>query len=305
MQLLFIVLPIFLLIALGYGLRHSGIITRDGISVLNNFAYFVALPALILMSFWNIDWLDANTQNTLLLNTLFITIAAAILFSLVKLLPVSPDKQAGIFAAGLVGNTIYMGFPIGERALTAESFYLYVAAATPHLVFGIVLTILVIEWLIFSSQRPAQYVKDFLLNPLILSLLAGIGLSISGVTGLVIDLVKEVAQMLAVTASPIALVGLGAFLYGIFRPQLALWGLFATSIKVVVLPIVVFLVGSLLGVDSVMLLASILAAAMPTAVTSFVIAERYNAAPELVATTLFISTITSLVTLSLLLFLML
>ena len=300
MQLLFIVLPIFILIAIGYFLRKVGLITREGISILNSFVYYVSLPAVILMSFWGINWLDSDTQSTLIANTVLLIGFAILLFLLVRTLPISPKMQAGIFGAALVGNTVYMGFPIAERALEEGGFHLYVAAATPHLVLGITLTILVIERLVVTSQRPAQYFKDFFFNPLILSLLGGIALSLSGVTGAVVDLIKEIGGMLAATASPIALITLGAFLYKVFQPRLAMWGAVAASINLILLPFFIFIGGNIIGLDPSVIVASVLAAAMPTAVTSFVIAERYDAAPDLVATTLFMSTICSLGTISVL-----
>ena len=303
MQLLFIVLPIFVLIGLGYLLRRLGIITRDGISHLNRFAYYVALPAIIVMSFWNIDWLDSATQATLLINTVLLIGLSVVLLAGLRLLPINPRLQAGIFAASLVGNTVYMGFPIGQRALSEGGFDLYVAAATPHLVLGITLSVLAIEWLLAGSQRPMQYLKDFFLNPLILSLLAGIALSLSSVSGALVELVREVGGLLAATASPVALVALGAFLHGIFKPHLARLALFTSALKLFVLPLAIYGGSVLFGADPAIVAGSVLAAAMPTAVTSFVIAERYHAAPELVATTLCVSTVASLGTISLLLWL--
>ncbi len=69
MSLLFITAPIFLLIALGYVLRSFRGITRRGIHTLNNFVYFISLPAVILISFWGIDWFDGDTRTVLLMNT--------------------------------------------------------------------------------------------------------------------------------------------------------------------------------------------------------------------------------------------
>ena len=111
--------------------------------------------------------------------------------------------------------------------------------------------------------------------------------------------------MLAVTASPVALVTLGAFMRGIFHWRLAPWALVATGLKLLALPIFVYMVGTTAELDAMVVAASVLAAAMPTAVTTFVIAERYNTAPELVATTLVMSTVLSLLSISMLLLVLL
>ncbi len=305
MSFLLIILPIFTLVGVGYLLRFIGLIDRQGISTLNRFVYNVSLPALIIMSFWNIDWRDTETLYTLIINTFLLLSFAFLLFLTLKLFPISPKLKAAIFASGLVGNTIYMGFPIGERALTEEMFSFYVAAATPHLVMGIVISVLAIQWYLSTSHGLYDYTKKFLFNPLIISLLCGIGLSLSGISGVLMGYLQEVGRLLATPASPIALITLGAFMYKSFIPKLAGWAVFGTAVKLAVLPLFLFIGGTLLDVDSEIMIASVLAGAMPTAVTSFVIAEQYDASPELVATTLFVSTLCAIGSLSLVLIMLL
>ena len=305
MSLLFITAPIFLLIALGYVLRSFRGITRRGIHTLNNFVYFISLPAVILISFWGIDWFDGDTRTVLLMNTVAVGAFAVGLLFLLSLLPFAKKTKAGIFVAALVGNTVYMGFPIGERALSGDVYDIFLAAATPHLVIGIAISVLAIEWFVLRSHNPIRYVRDFCLNPLILALVGGIALSVANVSGEVVELIKQPITMLAATASPIALVTLGAFLRGVFQFRLAGQALIATSLKLAAFPVVVFGVGQLFMLEPPLVTASVLAAAMPTAVTSFVIAEKYDAAPQLVATTLFMSTLCSLATVTVVLALVL
>jgi len=305
MSLLFITFPIFLLIALGYVLRSWHGITRNGIHALNGFVYFISLPAVILISFWGIDWFDEQTRWVLLTNTVAVVGFALVLPLLLRILPFAKRIKAGIFVSALVGNTVYMGFPIGERALGESLYDIFLAAATPHLAIGIAVSIIAIEWYVLKSHDPLRYIKDFALNPLILALAGGIALSVLNVSGELVELIKQPITMLAATASPIALVTLGAFLHGAFKFKLAGYALIATTRKLLILPATIYIVGQLFALDAVVVSASVLATAMPTAVTSFVIAERYNAAPELVATTLFMSTVCSLGTITALLFFLL
>ncbi len=304
MSLFLITLPIFLLIALGYVLRMFRTITRDSIHSLNNFVYYISLPAIILVSFWSIDWFDADTRSVLFMNTTAVVGFAGVLFLFLKILPLKKRTKAGLFVASLVGNTVYMGFPIGQRALGDGIYDVFLAAATPHLVIGIAVSVLAIEWYLLRSHSPIRYVKDFVFNPLIMALVAGILLSVSQVSGEIIEILKQSLGMLAATASPIALVTLGAFLYGVFEFRLAGLALIASILKLTALPLAVFGVGHLFSLESAMISASVLAAAMPTAVTSFVIAEKYNAMPRLVASTLFMSTAFSLITITVALFLL-
>jgi predicted permease len=298
MELIHITAPIFLLIALGYGLRCVGGIKEHGIKTLNNFVYWLSLPAVILISFWGVNWYDPNTQAVLISNTVAILLFATLLFLLLRLLRVSKQLKAGIFISALVGNTVYMGFPIGERALGSEGFDIFLSAATPHLVIGIAISIIAIEWFVMRGHNPLRYLKDFLFNPLIISLVGGITLSVLKVSGPIVEIIQQPITMLAATASPIALVTLGAFLRGVFKFSLAGYALIASVLNLAVFPALIYVVGQWLSIPETTVTASVLAAAMPTAVTAFVVAERFNAAPQLVATTLFMSTVLSIFSIS-------
>ena len=56
MQTLFITLPIFFLIAIGYLLRRYKVLSEETSHTLSQFVYRVRLPAAILAAFWGIDW---------------------------------------------------------------------------------------------------------------------------------------------------------------------------------------------------------------------------------------------------------
>ncbi len=305
MTLLSITLPIFILIAFGYALRMARGIDEGDIRTLNNFVYWVSLPAIILVSFWGIDWFDAVTRSVLAINMFAIIGCAAVLFVCVQLLPCARETKAGIFVSAIVSNTVYMGFPIGQRAFGEGGYDVFLAAATPHLVVGTVLSVLAIEWFVLGSHSPVRYVKDIALNPLILALVAGIVLSVSGVSGAALQVLAQPLMMLGATASPIALVTLGAFLRGALDTRLLLPALTATTLKLMALPLAMFGAGIFFVLPEPAHAASVLAAAMPTAVTSFVVATKYNAAPRLVATTLVLSTLISFGTITLVLYLVL
>lgn len=299
MNLLLITAPIFLLIAFGYALRVFGVMNQSGIHALNNFVYWVALPAIILVSFWGINLFDEETRAVFLVNTAGLLAFALVLFIALRFLPLNKKTKAGIFVSALVGSTVFMGFPIAERVFEGGAYDLFLAAATPHLVIGIAISIAAIEWYMLGSKSPLRYVKNFVLNPLILALAGGIALGAFNISGGLIDPLKQSITMLAATASPIALVALGAFLRGAFKFRLAVPSFLSASIKLLALPLFIYGAGLVFTLDAEAVTASVLAAAMPTAVTSFVIAEKYHAASELVATTLFMSTVLSFFTITL------
>lgn len=288
---------------MGYFLHRAGILRQESVHILNQFVYYVALPALIIVSFWRIDWYHSETLATLGFNLFSILLFSGGLLIFVWFLRIRPEYKAALFTTSLVGNTIYMGFPIGYSTFGAERFPEFVAAATPHLVLGIALSILVSEYFVIRAKKIKTYLKDFFLNPLILSLFCGILLSMLRINPALFSFAAAPVEMLGSTASPIALVTLGAFLYGKFAKEHVGLSLFAISMKLAILPLFIALAGKFILPDTSGLSASFIAAAMPTAVTVFVISEKYNIAPRFVAHTIVLTTLVSIATISITLFL--
>jgi hypothetical protein len=105
--------------------------------------------------------------------------------------------------------------------------------------------------------------------------------------------------MLGLTASPVALFTLGGFLYGRFLKENLNLVILASFLKMIAFPVMIFL-GSYYLLNFYALPAAdlkvlILLSSMPVAVTTFVIAERFNLNRALVGNSILISTIFSFI----------
>jgi hypothetical protein len=259
--------------------------------------YYLSLPAIIFVSFYKIDWFNPANLKVLGFNLfLLLVISVAILFIL-SLTKLKPTYKAAIFACTLVGNTVYMGFPLAKKAFETNLFDNFLAAATPQLVFGIILSILVFDFYVLKSKKISLYLRDFVFNPLSLSLFAGIILSVfTFVSGLIKILLPPI-EMLGATASPLALVTLGGFLHGKFLKSDLQSSVFVAIIKFALYPMLILFFGKFFLSQPVS--PSILAASMPTAVTVFVVSEKFNVLPKFVASTILVTTLLSILTISL------
>ncbi|MBI5530248.1 MAG: AEC family transporter [Candidatus Doudnabacteria bacterium] len=298
MQLLNIVLPIFLIILAGFVLRRINILKSAWVHALNSYVYYIALPALVLLSFWNINWLDSEVQKILVFNIVILIILSILLLIGLKFIPISQKDRAAVFLTIMVGNTIYMGFPLIGKTVAAEHYKLVVAAATVHLVLGMAFSILTVEFLVQKSKNWKKYAADFFINPLVLALFAGIGLSLLNASGPLAEFFKSPLSALSVTASPVALFALGGFLHGRFMSgHLKTAGL-ASAFKLLALPLLIWLGGIIFKIKQPALDISVLVSAMPSAVTCFVISERYKLDEKLVANAILLSTAASVITIS-------
>ncbi len=194
-----------------------------------------------------------------------------------------------------------MGFPLIGKTVASEHYKLVVAAATAHLVLGMAFSILAVEFLVVKSKNWKKYASEFFINPLILALLGGILLSLSKIHGAAIDFIKIPLSALSVTASPVALFALGGFLHGRFMASHFKTAGVAAFFKLLILPLLIGLGGAFFQVGRPALNISVLVAAMPAAVTCFVISERYKLDEQLVANAILLSTAASIFTISMLL----
>jgi predicted permease len=302
MPLLKIVFPIFAIILFGYILRWKNVVKIHWIHTLNAFVYYVSLPAIILASFWEINWYNQEVWKIVGLNLLGLVIFSAVLLLVLSLIKISNKLKAAIYVTALVGNTVYMGFPIAGGAFSPQLFPSVIAAATAHLAFGIIFGILVTEFLVVKSRRFSVYFKDFAKNPLMVALFLGILFSLIGLNGPVFEAIKKPLAMLGATASPVALFALGGFLHGKFSSRYFNLSLLVAALKLLVLPLFIIIVFNLLGIAPKATAIAVVLSSMPSAVTCFVIAEQYELEEAFVASSIVVSTLASLF--SILVFLM-
>ncbi|MDD3679516.1 MAG: AEC family transporter [Candidatus Shapirobacteria bacterium] len=104
-------------------------------------------------------------------------------------------------------------------------------------------------------------------------------------------------SMVGVTASPVALFSLGIFLCLCLLKRRLFPSFILAGLKLIGLPLFMALIFAILGLDfrQPLVAVSLLQAAMPLAVTTFVLAQKYQLDQDLVANTIFISTLLSVI----------
>ena len=300
MTIISIILPIFLLIIGGFVLRKTNVMKEEWVHMLNSFVYYIALPALIIVSFWDVRWAAPGLLRLVGMNCLFLIGFAVLLGVFLALLPMNRRLKASVFLAALVSNSIYMGFPLGKLSFGPEGADITVAVGTLFLAFGIILSIIGIE-IFWKPESYRGYVREFAKNPLIIGVVLGaLTIFFGGVPGPLV-VVHTTLAMVAAIASPAALLALGGFLAGRFTREVVWFAALASSVKLLAFPALIFVADVLVGGGIREVGTSMLLAAMPVAVTTFVIAERFNLDQSLVASSIVMSTMASVVTIPLVL----
>ena len=108
-----IVLTIFTVIAIGWLARRTGVLAQGSHKALNDFVYYISMPALILGRLMTTP-IGAGQVTLLLANALPIILITAIVLVLAKLKLLSPKLAGALLITSFFGNIIFMGFPVVE-----------------------------------------------------------------------------------------------------------------------------------------------------------------------------------------------
>jgi predicted permease len=307
-----LVLPFFGLIFVGYltakfARNPAGEGAGDAMGWLNVFIIYIALPALFfklvsktpIEQLTRFDFVFASIGATY---TVF-----ALVFSagyLIRRNSLAKSTVQGL--AGAYGNIGYMGpglalLALGERAAVPVALifcfenvlHFMVAPAMMALAGG-------------EKSSPARLVlgiaRKILLHPFILSTIAGvIAASMSFQPPLP---VQRLIDYLAQAAAPCALFAMGVTLA--LRPLKRIPAEIAYIVpaKLILHPVLMYLVLSLVGnFDPVWVQTAVLLAALPTATNVFVIGQQYGVWQERASATILITTVLSVATVTMLLYL--
>lgn len=294
--------PVFTLIALGAVLRRYSLLQPDGWAALERLTYFVLFPPLMFMSIMEGSFagVDALMLGQVLAGTV-ITMAALIILAR-PLLTRDGPQFSSVFQAGLRWNG-YVALGVisglhGEAgvALSAVGFAVLVPINN-------ILSVLVLSR--YAGSRPApfrQVIRSIATNPLILSTLLAIILIQSGVR--ISEPVGDTLNLLGDATISLGLICVGAALD--FRAmQEAKWPLAAgVTLRLAVMPAVTFGLAFAIGLDGMALQVAMICVAAPVATSAYILARQLGGDSRLMANIITLTTLLSLVTIPLTLWLM-
>jgi malonate transporter len=145
------------------------------------------------------------------------------------------------------------------------------------------------------SARAALLAKQIALNPMVLSTMLGLACAIAG-----LPLSAPIVAYLNIFAGALAPCALFAIGLGLSVKEVRLNltpCAVLTTVKLVIMPSVVYGLSVALGLNPLYTIAAVVCAAVPTAKTVYILAGEYKVEEPLVAATVSITTLLSVVTL--------
>ncbi|MCF6443767.1 AEC family transporter [Nereida sp. MMG025] len=291
--LLDVILPVFLLVAFGYGASWKGWFSQDYVDGLMKFAQTFAIPCLLFSAIANLD-LGQSFQWPILFSfysgalTCFIlgVLGARVLFKR------DWEDAVAIGFIALFSNSVLLGLPITERAFGSESLAGNYAIIAIHSPFGLGLGIITMEMARAHGapwhQVGGTIVKSTFSNPLIIGISLGFFVNL---TGLPIPSVAQDALDLMIRAAlPAALFGLGGVLYR-YKPEGdALTIVYVVSLSLLLHPIIVWTLGSWVDLSQSDLRSALITAASAPGINAYLFANMYGRAKRVAASSVLIGT---------------
>ncbi|MDG2532228.1 AEC family transporter [Sphingomonas sp. HITSZ_GF] len=304
LSILLIVLPIFALIAAGWGARRTGMLGPHATRELNRFVVFLALPALLFdivaKARWGAIWQPGFIAA--------FGLGAGIVLVLTVLLRLRGGRHLADAAVdGLnagYANTAFIGFPLTAAVLgpAAQTPTLIASILTVCVLFGFAL--LLIEIGIQTERHPARMAASVAralgTNPLLVAPALGALFLAFGIP--VPEPVDKFLTLLGGAASPCALVALGLFIAEKRDGGPAPVGTVAllAAMKLLLQPLVTWLLATqLFHLAPPLAAAAVLLAALPTGTGPFMVAEFYGREAGITARVVLVSTLASLLTITL------
>ena len=300
MQIADLILPVFAVIVTGWIVGYTGYLSRVLSDALIHFAYNIAMPALLIVTI-------AQEPGHSLINWRFLVAfgGGSLLCFLLVFGIMSIHVSRSLASRTMYGmtasmtNTGFVALPVlqaiyGQRAvLPAAIATVFVAVV----MFPAAVILLELDRRDARGSRtaPAVMVKHIVLNPMVISTLIGMLLS-------VLDLpmpgpVKAYLGIFADALTPCALfaIGLGLSIDGL-RANIGRSSLLS-AVKLVIMPLIAYGLSVSLGLDPLYTIAAVICAAVPTAKTVYILAGEYRCEEMLVASTVSMTTLASIVSL--------
>ena len=279
-MVLSIILPIILLVLLGFACVKGGLMLSEQIKALGAFVIKIALPAFLLHALasrnlneiWHPSYFIAYGGGSLLL-----FVCAFVLYRHYFQYRLTASAVMAMGASmsntGFIGTAI-LTMLIGQHA----AIYISLTLIIENLL--IVALVLMIAEAGLQQQGSFKQIAlptlvNLLKNPVILAIIGGMSCVLFGLK--LPAAIDQILAMLGKTASPLALFVIGGSLVGIGLKAVDIQSLILVSFKIVLMPLTIFLLLSVLpNVSQEMLYAGTVLAALPMPIAFGIFGQTYG-----------------------------
>ena len=298
-------LPVVLLVAIGFIAGRTGWIRAEAIKDLSNLVFMVLTPALLFRTMSTVHVEQLNFKPVLMY-----FLAAMLLFAFVLLWQGGTRRAAVLALAATFSNTVMIGIPLVGLAYGQAGLVTLFTLISVHSLVLLTFSTVVLELAVAREQAAAgdgggQHmlltvlgaVRSGVVHPVPLPIIVGL---LFAQTGLVMpEVVDRPLQLLGNAFGPVALVLVGVTLTAVRIGDHLKAALGLSLLKNLAFPALVALLCWGMGLSGLPLTVMIVTAALPIGANVFLFSQRYQVAEELATASMAVSTVLALATLTL------
>lgn len=275
------ILPIFLLILIGYVVKNYFLPDDHFWKTADKLVYYLFLPSLLLHDISNAHFASANISSGLMATIGSTLLVAALILLGQRVLPVKDDLLTSIFQGGVRYNS-YIFIALSELLFGNAGVALSGIFIAYMIVITNVISVIVMNHYGSGSKKGLKSMAIRLVqDPLILAALFGLLLNF-----LNIHLVGELGQLmkyLGNAAMPWSLMSVGAGLVLFINYQKIIAVIYSIGLKLFLMPIITILLLKMAGASGASANVAMLYASVPCAGNAYILARQMGGDAEAMA----------------------
>lgn len=289
------IVPLFLIIAVGYTVKRLGWIGPEEVRRFNKVCFYTFMPVMLFYNIYTSDFSHA-VRLPYALFVVGMALAMILLAFLITLAAEkTPERRGVMIQAAFRSNFVLLGLPIAAELLPDSN--LGVTALMVAIVVPIynMMSVVVLEYFRGGKPRAGEVLLAVVKNPLILGSVAGLLVQALHIT--LPEVLVSFAGKMNSAATPLILLLLGASFetreIARYKKEL----LVCVGLRLVVFPGALLTLSMLMGLRDIEFVTVLAMTAAPTAVNSFNMAQQLGGDSQLAGSAVVVSTAASFFTL--------
>lgn len=289
------IVPLFLIIAVGYTVKRLGWIGPEEVRRFNKVCFYTFMPVMLFYNIYTSDFSHA-VRLPYALFVVGMALAMILLAFLITLAAEkTPERRGVMIQAAFRSNFVLLGLPIAAELLPEGN--LGVTALMVAIVVPIynMMSVVVLEYFRGGKPRAGEVLLAVVKKPLILGSVAGLLVQALHIT--LPEVLVSFAGKMNSAATPLILLLLGASFetreIARYKKEL----LVCVGLRLVVFPGALLTLSMLMGLRDIEFVTVLAMTAAPTAVNSFNMAQQLGGDSQLAGSAVVVSTAASFFTL--------
>ncbi len=214
------VLPIIIMVALGYFIKRIGLVKKENAKLLNKLVFRLFLPVMLFLNVYNIETVTGIGYGYVGYAMIGTVVIFALSIPAVMLITDKSESRGAILQATFRSNYALIGIPLAESLFGADGAM--VATLLSAVIIPLFNVLAVVSLSVFKrdSHKPSavKILLDIVKNPLIISIALGVAVTLvrslfvnNGIEFRLTDITPlfKVLNYLSSVATPLALLVLG------------------------------------------------------------------------------------------------